>query len=66
MGVRKAAKKETKTHEPGTADSDVGDTTKIERLFLPPVTRQAEILQGSPDEVAQSLARILKDKAGLK
>ncbi|MFC1871350.1 electron transfer flavoprotein subunit beta/FixA family protein [Chloroflexota bacterium] len=62
MGVRKASKKEIEMRE---ISPEVGVMTRLERLFLPPVTRQAEILEGSPDEVAERLAQILKDKAGL-
>ncbi len=71
MGVRKAAKKEIKTldlKELGLKEEEVGEPgskVKQERLFLPPVTKEAEILQGNPDEVATKLARILKDKGGL-
>ena len=68
MGVRKAAGKEIKIAalaELGLAKKDVGASgsmTRIDRLFLPPVTKEAEILQGSPDEVATRLAQIMKDK----
>ena len=71
MGVRKASRKEIETsglNELGLAESEAGESgsgTKIERLFLPPVTKEAEILQGSTDEVATKLAQILKDKGGL-
>ncbi len=71
MGVRKAAKKEIRTlglKELSLTEDRVGKTgsaTRIERLFLPPVTRQAEILEGSPEEVATKLAQILKEKGGL-
>lgn len=71
MGVKKAARKEIERlglSGLGITEADVGESgsgTKIERLFLPPPTKQAEILQGSPDEVVAKLARILKDKAGL-
>jgi len=71
MGVRKAAKKEIETlalKELNLREEEVGESgsgTKVERLFLPPVTREAEILQGSPEEVATKLAQILKDEGGL-
>ena len=71
MGVRKASRKEIETlglADLGLAETTVGRSgsqTRIERLFLPPVTREAEILQGNPDEVAVKLARILKDTGGL-
>ncbi len=71
MGVRKAAKKETKTLDLkalGLKEEEVGESgsrVKVERLFLPPVTKETEILQGNPEEVAAKLARIIKDKGGL-
>lgn len=71
MGVRKAAKQEIKIIDReglGLREDEVGETGSIakeERLFLPPVTREAEILQGSPDEAATRLAQILRDRGGL-
>jgi electron transfer flavoprotein beta subunit len=71
MGVRKAAKQEIKVIDLkglGLREDEVGEAgskTKEERLFLPPVTKETETLQGSPDEVATRLAQILKDKGGL-
>lgn len=71
MGVRKASKKEIKVLDLktlGLKEEEVGESgskVKEERLFLPPVTKQAEILQGEPEEVAAKLAQILKDKGGL-
>lgn len=71
MGVRKAAQKEMNIlglKELGLKEEEVGDSgsrTKEEKLFLPPVTREAEILQGNPEEVTTRLSQILKDKGGL-
>ncbi len=71
MGVRKAAQKEMKVlglKELGLSDREVGESgsgTRVERLFSPPVTKEAEIVQGSPDEVAAKLAQILKDVGGV-
>lgn len=71
MGVRKAAQKEIKTLDLkalGLEEAAVGESgsgTKIERLFSPPVTKETEILEGSPEEVAAKLAQILKDKGGV-
>jgi electron transfer flavoprotein beta subunit len=71
MGVRKAAGKEIATFglaDLGLTAEDTGETgslTKVERLFVPPVTKEAEIIQGSPDEAATRLAQIIKDKGGL-
>ncbi len=71
MGVRRAAAKEIETlgsPELGLREDEVGESgsgTKVDRLFLPPATKETEILQGSPEEVATKLAQILKDKEGL-
>jgi electron transfer flavoprotein beta subunit len=71
MGVRKAAGKEIETAglaDLGLTAEDVGEkgsTTRVERLFLPPVTKEAEIIQGNPDEASTRLAQIIKDKGGL-
>lgn len=71
MGIRKAAQKAIKTLDLkalGLTEGEVGESgskVKEERLFLPPVTKETEILQGSPDEVAAKFAQILKDKGGL-
>jgi len=67
-GVRKAAKKEIKVL--GAADiglkaEDVGEAgspTVLEKLFIPPVTKQAEILTGDVSEVSKKLVSILKEK----
>lgn len=71
MGVRLAAKKEIKVlglKDLGLRVEDVGESgsgIRLERLFPPPVTKETEILQGSPDQTASKLAQILKDKGGL-
>jgi electron transfer flavoprotein beta subunit len=68
MGVRKASTKEIQTlgiKELGsTADEvgEIGSRTRIQRLFLPPVTKEAQILEGSPEVAATKLAQILKEK----
>ena len=71
MGIRKAARKEIKAqglNDIGLKEEEVGEAsrrTREEKLFLPPVTKEGEMLEGSPDEVATKLAQILKDKGGL-
>ena len=71
MGIRKAAKEEIKTlglQALGLKEEEVGESgskVKEERLFLPPVTKETEILEGSAEDVATKLARIIKDKGGL-
>ena len=68
MGIRKASQKEIKTldlQSLGLKEEEVGESgsgTKIEKLFPPPVTKETQILEGSPAEMATKLAQILKDK----
>lgn len=66
MGIRKAMQKEIKVMglaDTGLSEADVGEAgswTKIEKLYVPPAEKQAEILKGSPDEVAAKIAELLK------
>lgn len=68
MGIRKAMQKEIKLMtlaDTGLTESDVGSSgswTKIERMYVPPVEKQAEFLKGSPEEVAAKVTEILKAK----
>jgi len=69
-GIRKAAGKEIKVlglKELGLNEEEVGELgskTRIERMFPPPMVKEIEILQGSPEEVATRLSQVLKDKGG--
>jgi electron transfer flavoprotein beta subunit len=71
MGIRKASSKEIKTpklEELGLKPGDVGEAasrTMIEKLFIPPVTKQTELLSGSIDEMAVKLTQLLRDKGGI-
>ena len=68
MGIRKAMQKEIKVMnlaETGLSEADVGEAgswLKIEKLYIPPVEKQAEFLKGSPDEVAAKIVEILKSR----
>jgi electron transfer flavoprotein beta subunit len=68
MGIRKAMQKEIKLMtfaDTGLSETDVGETgswTKIEKLYIPPVEKQAEFLKGSPNEMATRITEILKSK----
>jgi len=49
----------------GLTENDVGEAgswIKIEKLFIPPVEKQAEFIKGSPEEVAAKIAEIIKAK----
>mgnify|MGYP006270309115 CR=1 FL=1 len=68
MGIRKAMQKEIKVmalQDTGLTENDVGvagSWTKVERMYVPPVEKQAELLKGSPEEVATKIAEIMKSK----
>ncbi|MDH5494436.1 MAG: electron transfer flavoprotein subunit beta/FixA family protein [Candidatus Bathyarchaeota archaeon] len=66
MGIRKAMQKETKVlglAEVGLNENEVGEAgswIKIEKMYVPPVEKQAEFLQGTPEEIAAKIAETLK------
>ncbi len=66
MGIRKARKKEIKVFnldDLSLKEDEVGRSgswLRVEELFLPPVEKQAEILAGSPEEVASKVTEVLK------
>jgi electron transfer flavoprotein beta subunit len=68
MGIRKAMQKEIKVMtlaDTGLTENDVGPSgswSRIEKMYVPPVEKQAEFLKGSPDEVAARIAEILKSR----
>jgi len=68
MGIRKAMQKEIKVMtlaDTGLTENEVGTEgswIKIEKLYVPPVEKQAEFLKGSPDEVAAKITDILKSR----
>ena len=66
MGIRKAMQKEIKVMslaDTGLSENDVGEAgswIKIEKLYVPPVEKQAEFIKGSPEEVAAKIVEIVK------
>ena len=68
FGIRKAMKKEIETldlEDLGLAEGAVGEAgskTSLVKLFIPVVTAQATILEGSPEEVSSELVTILKNE----
>jgi electron transfer flavoprotein beta subunit len=70
MGIRKASSKEIKTppiSELALETAEIGESgsvTRTERLYIPPVTKEAEMLSGNLDEVSLKLAQLLKEKGG--
>ncbi len=68
MGIRKAMQKEIKVlglADVGLSENDVGEAGSwlvLEKLYAPPVEKQATFLTGSPDEVATKIVEILKSR----
>jgi electron transfer flavoprotein beta subunit len=68
MGIRKAMQKEIRLMtlaDTGLPENDVGTAgswIKLEKLYAPPVEKQAEFLKGNPDEIAGKITEILKSR----
>ena len=68
MGIRKAMQKEIKIlslADTGLSEADVGPAGSwitIDKLYVPPVEKQAEFLKGTPDEIATKITAILKSR----
>ncbi len=62
LGIKRAAGKPIRVVEPGQVEQAMWS---VRRLAPPPAGKQAEILKGTPAEVAQRLVDILKSRAVL-
>ncbi|MCK4320433.1 electron transfer flavoprotein subunit beta, partial [Candidatus Bathyarchaeota archaeon] len=68
MGIRKAMKKEIKVlslRDVGLTEEEVGESgswTTVEKMFIPPVEKEAEILTGGVDEIATKIVETLRAK----
>lgn len=63
IAIRRAAAKDIKVFSRTELEmEEIPLRTSIESLFLPPVGKRAEIIQGTPDEVSTKLATIVKEK----
>jgi len=68
MGTRKAMQKEIKViglSGIGLSENEVGEAgswVKTQKMYVPPVEKQAEFLKGSPEEVASRIGEVLKAK----
>jgi len=66
MGIRKAMQKEIKLMtlaDTGLTENDVGPAgswLKIDKMYVPPVEKQAVFIKGTPDEMAAKITEILK------
>jgi electron transfer flavoprotein beta subunit len=68
MGIRKAMQKEIRLMslaDTGLTENDVGASgswIRLEKLYVPPVEKQAEFLKGNPDEIAAKITELLKSR----
>lgn len=68
MSIRKAMQKEIKVMslvDTDLAENDVGPAgswTSTEKIYVPPVEKQAEFLKGTPDQIATKITEILKSR----
>lgn len=63
IAIRKATKKEIQTlGQESVSGDELKMNTQVEELYIPPVTKRAEIFEGSPEEVSAKMAAILKEK----
>jgi electron transfer flavoprotein beta subunit len=68
MGIRKAMQKEIRLMslaDTGLTENDVGASgswIRLEKLYIPPVEKQAEFLKGNPDEIAAKITELLKSR----
>jgi electron transfer flavoprotein beta subunit len=71
LGIRKAAQKPIEClglNDIGLEVHDVGEAgskTRIERMYIPLITKRAEIIQGTTEEVSIKLAELFKGKGVL-
>lgn len=68
MGIRKAMQKEIRLMtlaDTGLTENDVGTAGSwitVEKMYVPPVEKQAEFLKGTSEEIATKIAEILKSR----
>ncbi|NIO37496.1 electron transfer flavoprotein subunit beta [Candidatus Bathyarchaeota archaeon] len=68
LGIRKAMKKEITVlglADVNLSEEDVGESgswMRIEKLYMPPVEKQAEFIVGSPEDIAGKIVEILKSR----
>ncbi len=58
LGIKRAGAKEIRVVKP----AEITNNSEIQELYIPPVEKAAEIIQGSPDEVSTKVAEILKGR----
>jgi len=66
MGIRKARQKELKvlnSQDLGLKEEEIGETGSwitVEKMFIPPIEKEAEILTGGLDEISTKIVETLK------
>jgi len=66
MGIRKAREKEIKVlglRDLGLKEKEVGESGSwitVEKMFIPPIEKEAEILTGGLDEIAAKVVETLR------
>ena len=60
MGIKKAKTKEVKRLTAGELGIEMSSSVKVSRVYLPQKTKQTQLLEGSPREVAAKLVEKLK------
>ena len=71
LGIRRAAQKQIEClglNDIGLeaqAVGEAGSKTRIDKLYIPPITKRAEIIEGTTEEVSTKLAELFKGKGVL-
>ena len=63
MGIKKAKSKPFTRHTPEDLGVDLAPTQNLRRLYAPAKTKQTEMIEGAPDEVARQLVDKLRFEA---
>ena len=63
MGIKKAKSKPFTRHTPEDLGVDLVPTQNLQRLYAPAKTKQTEMIEGTPDEVARQLVDKLRFEA---
>jgi len=58
LGIKRAGAKEIRVIKP----EEITKNSEIQELYIPPVEKAAEIIQGSPNEISEKVAEILKGR----
>jgi electron transfer flavoprotein beta subunit len=71
MGIRKVRAKEIPVLDPaavGLAPGEIGENANLVRrtgLAVPPAGKEAEMIKGTPAEIARKILEIVKERGGV-